>query len=137
MLEFFISNIFVSFGWHVFQQTVGIRLGTNCAPLLVDLFLYYYETDFIQKFLRKKDKKLAISLHFNFRYKDDVLSLNNSKFGDYVERIYSIEQEIKGTTDTVKSASFCLFWICIYKLTMRVGWKQNFTLKEMISAFQL
>ena len=55
-------------------------MGTNCAPLLADLFLYYYEADFMQE-LRKKDKKLAISFNSTFRYIDDVLSLNNSKFG--------------------------------------------------------
>ena len=34
------------------------------------------------------------------------LSLNNSRFGDYVDRIYHIELEIKGTTDTDTSASY-------------------------------
>ena len=60
----------------------------------------------MQKLLKKKDKKLAISFNSTFRYIDDVLSLNNSTFGDYVERIYPIEPEIKDTTDTVKSASY-------------------------------
>ena len=60
----------------------------------------------MQELLRKKDKKLAISFNSSFRYIDDVLSLNNSKFGDYAERIYPIELEIKDTTDTVKSASY-------------------------------
>ena len=106
MLDFLIDNIFVTFGGRVFQQTVGIPMGTNCAPLLADLFLYYYEADFMQKLLRKKDKKLAISFNSTFRYINDVLSLSNSKFGDYVKRIYPIELEIKDTTDTVKSASY-------------------------------
>ena len=81
-------------------------MGTNCAPLLADLFLYYHKAGFIQEFLRKKDKKLTISLNFTFRYKDDVLSLNNSKFGDYVERIYPNELEIWDIIYTVKSASY-------------------------------
>jgi hypothetical protein len=34
-----------------------------------------------------------------------VLSLSNSRFGDFVDRIYSIELEIKDTTDTDRSAS--------------------------------
>jgi hypothetical protein len=39
-----------------------------------------------------------------FRYfLDDVLSLNNSKFGDFVECIYPIELKIKDTTDTTRS----------------------------------
>ena len=48
MLEFLVDNIFVVFAGKVFQQTVGIPMGTNCAPLLADIFLYSYEADFIQ-----------------------------------------------------------------------------------------
>ena len=57
MLEIFIDNIFVMFGGRVFQQTVGyIPMGTNCAPLLADLFLYSYMTNFIQGLLQKKKR---------------------------------------------------------------------------------
>jgi hypothetical protein len=48
MFELVIDNIFAMFGGHVFQQTVGIPMGTNCVPLLADLLLYSYEADFIQ-----------------------------------------------------------------------------------------
>jgi len=41
-----------------------------------------------------------------FRYIDDVPSLNNSEFGDFVDRIYPNELEIKDTTDTDRSASY-------------------------------
>jgi hypothetical protein len=58
MLEFLIDNIFTMFGRRVFQQTVGIPMGTNCAPLLADLFLYSYEADLIQGLLKKNEKKL-------------------------------------------------------------------------------
>ena len=93
MLEFLIDNIFVNLGGHVFQQTVGIPMGTNCAPLLADLFLYLNE-------------KLAQSFNFTLRNIDDVLSLNNFRFGDFADRIYPIELEIKDTTDTDRSASY-------------------------------
>ena len=56
--------------------------------------------------LKKNEKKLARSFNFTFRYIDDVLSLNNSRFGDFVDRIYPIEFEIKNTTDTDRSASY-------------------------------
>ena len=79
---------------------------TNCVPLLADLFLYSYEADFIQGLLEKSEKKLARSFNFKFRYIDDILSLNNSRFGDFVDRIYPFELEIKDTTDTVRSASY-------------------------------
>ena len=41
-----------------------------------------------------------------FRYIDDVLSLNNSRVGDFVDPIYPIELEIKDTTATDMSASY-------------------------------
>jgi hypothetical protein len=34
-------------------------MGTNCVPLLFDLFLYSYEADFTQGLLRKTEKKLS------------------------------------------------------------------------------
>jgi hypothetical protein len=49
-----IDNIFVSFGGTLFQQVVGIPMGTNCAPLLADLFLYSYESEFLQKLVKEK-----------------------------------------------------------------------------------
>ena len=81
-------------------------MGTNCAPLLADLLLYSFEADFIQGLPKKSKKKLARSFNFTFHYIDDVLSLNNSRFGDFVDRIYPIELEIKHTTDTDRSASY-------------------------------
>jgi hypothetical protein len=84
-------------------------MGTNCAPLLVDLFLYSYEAEFVQKLLRdnnKKKKKLAVSFSHTFRYIDDVLSINNHNFHNYVQLIYRDELEIKDTTESDKSASY-------------------------------
>jgi hypothetical protein len=52
MLEFLIDNIFVFFGGTLIQQVVGIPMGTNCAPLIADLILYSYESEFLQKLLR-------------------------------------------------------------------------------------
>jgi hypothetical protein len=81
-------------------------MGTSCAPLLADLFLYSYEADFIQRLIKKSEKKLTRSSSFTFRYIDDVLTLNNSKFGDFIDRIYPNELEIKDTIDRDRSASY-------------------------------
>ena len=106
MLNFLIDNIFVVFGGTVFQQTIGIPMGTNCAPLLADLFLYSYEAEFVQKLLSNKQKTLAASFNFTFRYIDDVLSINNRSFHDHLHTIYPPELEIKETTETSTSASY-------------------------------
>ena len=76
-LEFLVDNIFVVFAGKVFQQTVGITMGTNCAPLLADIFLYSYEADFVQFLLWTGKEHLAFWFNLTYRYMDDVLSLNN------------------------------------------------------------
>jgi hypothetical protein len=70
------------------------------------LFFYSYDVDFIQGLHKKNEKKLARSFHFTFRYIDDVLSLNNFRFGGFVDRIYPIELEITDTTNTDRSDSY-------------------------------
>ena len=71
-----------------------------------DLFLYSYEADFFHGLLKKYEKKLARPFNFTFLYIDDVISLNISWFGDFVDRTYPIELEVKDTTDTARSVSF-------------------------------
>ena len=44
--------------------------------------------------LKKNEKNLARFFNFTFRYIDDVISLNNVKFCDFVDRIYPTELEI-------------------------------------------
>ena len=56
MLEFLVDTVFVVFAGKVFQQIFGIPVGTKCAPLLADIFLFSYEAEFI-KSLFSADKK--------------------------------------------------------------------------------
>ena len=105
MLEFLVDNIFVVFGGKVFQQIVGIPMGTNCAPLLADIFLYSYEAEFIQSLLSTGKKKLASQFNFTYRYIDDVLSINNPDFKN-LGQMYPAELEIKDTTESNTSASY-------------------------------
>ena len=44
----------------------------------------------------------------------NVLSPSNSRFGDFVDRIYPIELEIKNTTDADRSASHLALHLEIY-----------------------
>ena len=55
MIEFLIDNIYVTFGGLHFRQVIGIPMGTNCAPLLADLFLYSYESEFLDKLIRANE----------------------------------------------------------------------------------
>ena len=106
MLEFLVDNIFVVFAGKVFQQIVGIQMGTNCAPLLADIFLYSYEAEFIQSLLSTWRKQLASRFNFTYRYIDDVLSINNPEFENYLGQMYPVELEIKDATESNASASY-------------------------------
>ena len=81
-------------------------MGTNCAPLLADIFLYSYETKFIQSLLSTGRKQLASRFNFTYRYIDDVLSINNPEFENYLGQMYPVELEIKDMTKSNTSASY-------------------------------
>ena len=105
-LEFLVDNIFVVFAGKVFQQIIGITMGTNCDPLLADIFLYSYEAEFIQSLLSTGRKRLASQFNFTYRYIDDVLSINNPDFENYLGQVYPPEFENKDTTESNTSASY-------------------------------
>ena len=67
---------------------------------------FSYEWEFLLKLV--KDKKIHEARAFNFtnRYIDDVLSINNSRFAEFLPLLYPPELEVKETTDTASSASF-------------------------------
>ena len=98
MLGFLVDNIYVVFGDKVFQQTVGIPMGTNCAPLLADLFLYSYEAEFAQKLFR--DDKTTIAVYYNHTLHLDISMmffrvLGNSYLINNTSRICSSTVSLK------------------------------------------
>ena len=58
-LSFLLDNIFVRFGNNVYRQTIGIPMGTHCAPLVADLFLYCYERDFMLNLSRDIHRQMS------------------------------------------------------------------------------
>ena len=52
------------------------------------LFLYSYESEFLQKLVKDKKIHEARALNFTYRYIDDVLSINNSRFAEFLPLIY-------------------------------------------------
>ncbi|KAK3108234.1 hypothetical protein FSP39_003752 [Pinctada imbricata] len=90
-LSFLLDNIYVRFGENLYKQVVGIPMGTNCAPLVADLFLYAYEKEFIQNLQKQRkhdDVKCFISTS---RYLDDILTIDNPVFEKYKDVIYPQE----------------------------------------------
>ena len=80
--------------------------GHKLWVLLADIFLYSCEADFLQSLLSTGRKRLASYFNFTYRYIDDVLSINNPDFENYLGQMYPPELEIKDTTESNTSASY-------------------------------
>jgi len=107
MLHFLIDNIYVRFGNVVMRQVIGIPMGTDCAPLLADLFLHSYESTFLQKMMGNKTTyHIAKLFNRTDRYIDDLMSLDNPRFEEYVPQIYPKELILKKTNGTNEEAEY-------------------------------
>ena len=106
MIEFLVDNIYVRFGGQLFRQMVGIPMGTNCATLLADLFLYSYENEFLDKLIKEGKRKLARKLNLSYRYIDDLISFNNKRFKEFISDIYPEELAISETTESTSVVSY-------------------------------
>lgn len=70
-------NVNFRYGDSVYRQVIRIPMGTNCAPMIADLFLYCYESQFMAKISKDPSKQHLIEKFNNtFRYLDDILALN-------------------------------------------------------------
>ena len=86
----------------MFQQTVGIPMDTNCAPLF---FLQSHEAEFIR--LCPRQEKQHVGLYIpRYRYIDEILSINHPDFQHNLGQKYPVELEIKDQ-ESITSAS-CL-----------------------------
>ena len=117
------SNVETILSWtcHVygpfeFRTSLGtsilLPMGTNCAPLLADVFVYSYEAEFIHSLLSAGKKHLAFQFNFTYRYIDDVLSINNRNFDNNPCQMYPAALEIKDTTESNTSASYLRIYSC-------------------------
>ena len=87
MIDLLTDNIYIRIGNHLFRQCVGISVSTNCAPFLANLFLYSYEVEFLRS-IKKSNKKLAKAFNLTPRYTDDLISINNPRFKQFLKDIY-------------------------------------------------
>ena len=91
-------------------------MGTNCSPLVTDLFLLCYERIHVVPF-----RGLPISCYRSnstSRYLDDLLNIDNNFFDSMVNRIYPSELQLNKANVSDAEASFFGFtfiyigWFC-------------------------
>ena len=69
-------------------------MGTNCAPLVADLFLFCYERDFMKSLSRENQAYIIEAFNSTSRYLDDLLNIDNIYFDQMVDRIYPTKLQL-------------------------------------------
>ena len=105
-LTFLLDNIYIRFGSKLFGQIVGIPMGTNCAPLVADLFLFCYERDFMLSLSEDNQSDVIEAFNSTSRYLCDLLNIDNNFFGSMVNRIYPSELQLNKANVSDAEASF-------------------------------
>ena len=81
-------------------------MGTDPAPFMANLSLYFYEKNFVQQ-LKKKNINEARRLANLFRFMDDLCTINdNGLFENNFKSIYQAEMELKKESEGHSIASF-------------------------------
>ena len=90
-LTFLLDNIYIRFGSKLYGQIVGIPMGSNCAPLVADLFLFCYERDFMFSLSDENQSGVIEAFNSTSRCLDDLLNIDNNFFDSMINRIYPSE----------------------------------------------
>ena len=64
----------------LYRQIVGIRMGTNFAPNVADLFLFCYGRDFMTSLSNDNQADIIKAFNSTSRYLDDLLNIDNPYF---------------------------------------------------------
>ena len=105
-LTFLLDNIYIRFGSKLYRQIVGIPMGTNCAPLVADLFSLCYERDFMLSLSEDNQSGVTEALNSTSWYLDDLLNIDNNFFDSMVNRIYPSELQLNKANVSDAEASF-------------------------------
>ena len=88
-------------------------MGTNCAPLVADLFLFCYGGDFMLSLSEDTQSEIIEAFSSTSRYLDDLLNIDNNFFDSMVNRIYPSELQLNKTNVSDTDASFLDLHLCI------------------------
>ena len=105
-IKYILDNCFFKFGSKIFQQVIGIPMGSDPTPFMANLFLFYYEDKWIRK-TKKKNLILARKFSNVFRFIDDLAALNDGgEFEKICHEIYPPELQLKRENVLSTEASF-------------------------------
>ena len=80
-------------------------MGTNCAPLVADLFLFCYERDFMLSLSDNNQADIIEAFNSTSGYLDDLLNIKNPYFEQMVGQIYPTELQLNKANSSDTEAS--------------------------------
>ena len=86
LVGFVVGNTFVLNNGVLRKQVIGIPMGTNPGPDLANLYLYAYESTFVDKLVKIHGVNAAKFFRYSFRLIDDVFSVDNCFAFLFMER---------------------------------------------------
>ena len=107
------DNIFIRFVTKLYRQTIGIPMGTNCTPLVADLFPFRYERDFMKSLSRENQAGIIEAFNSTSRYLDDLLNIDNIYFDQMMDQIYPTELQLNRANSSDTEAPFLDLNLCI------------------------
>ena len=88
-------------------------MGTNCTPLVADLFLFCYERGFKQSLLDDNQSEIIESFSSYSRYLDDLLNIDNNFFDSMINHIYPSELQLnKANVSDTEIYIIYIRWFC-------------------------
>ena len=99
-LTVLLDNFFIRFGTKLYRQVVGISMGTNCDPLVADLFEFCNERNFIISLSDDKQADVIDAFNTATRYLDNIENINIVYFDNMVSQIYPSELQLNKASDT-------------------------------------
>ena len=105
-LKYLLDNCHFKLGNNLFQQIIGIPMGSDPAPYFANLFLYRFESKWLNK-TKKENNIIARKLGKVYRFIDDLLSINDGgEFEKNFSQIYPPELELKKENTINTKTSF-------------------------------
>ena len=91
----------------------GIPMGTNCAPLVADFFLFCYERDFMKDLSSDNQADVIKTFNSTSRYLDDLLNIDNPYFEGMVNQIIHLNCNLIKLILRIPRSPFWIY-ICLF-----------------------
>ena len=112
-ISYLLGNTNIRFGNKLYRQIFGDSMGTDCAPLVADLRLFYYERDFMTSLSNDNQADIIESFNSTSRYLDNLFDIENPYFEGMINQIYPPKLQLNKAYTSETETPFLDFHLSI------------------------